>query len=98
MKRNTSHNTSNLPVSQGNNSQRSLFISILTGLLFVLLVTGATTVFAQPLPPDVGHGSANNQAPGTPSAPIGNGAIFLFVMAAAYAGKKVSGSRTELAE
>ncbi len=63
-----------------------LKISLLSLLLFTLL----TSVWSQPPPPPPGnHGAATNLAPNAPAAPIGNGTLILFALAAAYSARKI---------
>ena len=57
-------------------------------LLSLLLLTSLTSVWSQPPPPPA-NGTTTNQAPNAPGAPIGNGTLILFALAAAYAARKV---------
>ena len=58
-------------------------------LLSLLLLTSLTSAWSQPPPPPANHGATGNQAPNAPGAPIGNGTLILFALAAAYAARKV---------
>lgn len=63
-----------------------LFLSALF-LLFTATYSGTIMADTPPPPPGGGHGSGDNQPPGG-GAPIGEGILFLSLMASAWAMKK----------
>ena len=74
---------------------------ILKTTAFFLFLFLATTQLQAQNPPHPNGGSAptgSNTRVGTSGAPIGNGTLILFVLAAAYAGRKVYQVRSIQAE
>ena len=65
-------------------------------VIAISLIIGIHSIsFAQPPPPNGGHGLANDQVPGG-GAPVGEGMFLLIGLAGLYAGKKAINSKNTL--